>query len=154
MAYADLRHPLRLAIVSGHEREQKQSACAGQRGGASGAPARRYCYRGRGGRGGKYRQGCLRAFEWRVKRKADLEEELRERERQGEREARERQAKREQARVDRLLDEPASLRRAADIRAYVIAVKQAVEPRACCRPPMCSRAGKIGPSRRPIASTL
>jgi hypothetical protein len=40
---------------------------------------------------------------------------------------RERRAKLQQARIDRLLEEAASLRRAADIHAYVVAVKQAVE---------------------------
>jgi hypothetical protein len=43
------------------------------------------------------------------------------------RQERERRAKLEQARIDRLLGEAASLRRAADIRAYVAAVKQAVD---------------------------
>jgi hypothetical protein len=43
-----------------------------------------------------------------------------------EREERERQQQLEQSRVDRLLDEAASLRRAVDIRAYVEAVKTTV----------------------------
>ncbi len=57
-----------------------------------------------------------------MKRKAELEERLRERELE-----RERRAKLQQARIDRLLDEAGSLRRAADIRAYVVAVRQALE---------------------------
>jgi len=43
-----------------------------------------------------------------------------------EREARERQQQLDQARIDRLLDEAASLRRATDTRAYVDAVKAIV----------------------------
>ena len=43
-----------------------------------------------------------------------------------EREERERQQRLEQARIDRLLDEAASLRRVTDIRAYVDAVNAAV----------------------------
>jgi hypothetical protein len=64
-----------------------------------------------------YRERCVRAFEWRVRRKAKLEEDARNYQLQLEREARERQQQLEQARIDRLLDE-AALRRATDIRDY------------------------------------
>ncbi len=70
-----------------------------------------------------YRENCVRAFEWRVRRKAQLEEDARNRELQIEREEQEHQQRVEQARIDRLLDEAASLRQAMDIRAYVDAVK-------------------------------
>jgi hypothetical protein len=73
-----------------------------------------------------YRERRVRGFEWRVQRKAQLEEEARNYQLQLEREARERQQRLEQARIDRLLDEAASLRRATDIRAYVDAVNAAV----------------------------
>jgi hypothetical protein len=73
-----------------------------------------------------YRENCLQTFEWCEQRKAELEEEARQYQLQLEREARERQQQLEQAKVDRLLDEAASLRRATDIRAYVEAVKTTV----------------------------
>lgn len=72
------------------------------------------------------RENCVRAFEWRGQRKAKLEEETRQHQVQLECEARERQQQLEQARIDRLLDEAASLRRATDIRSYVDAVGSAV----------------------------
>jgi hypothetical protein len=61
-----------------------------------------------------------------VRRKAQLEEQARDHQLQMEREERERQQELQQARIDRLLDEAASLRRATDIRAYVDAVKTTV----------------------------
>lgn len=72
-----------------------------------------------------YRERCVRGFEWRVRRKAQLEEHARNYQLQleREREERERQQRLEQARIDRLLDDAASLRRASDIRAYVEAVR-------------------------------
>lgn len=73
----------------------------------------------------KYREGCVRQFEWRVKRKAEREEELWQRQLERERQEMERRQRLEQARIDRLLDEAATLRRATEIRAYVHAVKQA-----------------------------
>jgi hypothetical protein len=73
-----------------------------------------------------YREGCFRGFEWRVKRKAQLEEERRNHQLRIEREELERQQKIEQARVDRLLEDAKSLRRATDIRAYVAAVQAIV----------------------------
>jgi hypothetical protein len=74
-----------------------------------------------------YRESCVSAFEWRAQRKADLEEAARNRQLQIERAEQERQQRLEQTRVERLLDEAASLRRATDIRAYVDAVS------VCCR---------------------
>jgi hypothetical protein len=75
----------------------------------------------------KYREACHRKFEWRVQRKAEREEELRQAELERQRKERGRQEKLAQARIDRLLDEAASLRRAADIRAYVDAVEHAIQ---------------------------
>ena len=68
-----------------------------------------------------YRERCVREFEWRARRKAQLEEDARNLRVQLELEERERQQQLEQAR-----DEAASLRRASDIRAYVDAVNAAV----------------------------
>ncbi|MCS3896284.1 hypothetical protein M2171_005417 [Bradyrhizobium japonicum USDA 38] len=73
----------------------------------------------------KYRESCVRQFEWRAKRKAGREEEIRQHEIELERQERERHQRLEQARIDRLLDEATMLRRATEIRAYVFAVKQA-----------------------------
>lgn len=73
-----------------------------------------------------YRERSVDEFEWRVRRKATLEEDARNRELQIEREGQEHQQRVEQARIDRLLDEAVSLRQATDIRAYVDAVKAAV----------------------------
>jgi hypothetical protein len=64
-----------------------------------------------------YRENCLHAFEWRVQRKTRLEEDARNYQLQLEREELERQQQLEQARIERLLNEAASLRRASDIRA-------------------------------------
>jgi hypothetical protein len=73
-----------------------------------------------------YRERCVRGFEWRVQRKARLEEDARNYQLQLDREERERRQRLEQARIDQLLNEAASLRRATDIRAYVDAVNAAV----------------------------
>lgn len=73
----------------------------------------------------KYREDCVRQFEWRVKRKTEREEEIRQHQIEQERQERECQQRLEQARIDRLLEEAATLRRATDIRAYVHAVRQA-----------------------------
>jgi hypothetical protein len=71
-----------------------------------------------------HRDGCLHQYEWRVQRKAQLEEELRQHQLVSERQERERRQRLERARIDRRLDEAASLRRSEDIRAYVQGVKQ------------------------------
>ena len=70
-----------------------------------------------------YRERCVREFEWRVRRKAELEEEARQRQPQLEHEERERLRQLEQARIDRLLDDAESLRRATNIRAYLDTVR-------------------------------
>lgn len=70
----------------------------------------------------QYREAAIRSYEWRVKRKAQLEEEARQRTLEAQRREKERLAKIEKANVDRLLGEVAALRQANDIRAYVDAV--------------------------------
>lgn len=73
----------------------------------------------------QYRNSAIGHYEWRVSRKAQLEEEARRLKAEQERLERERQARREKARVDRLLGEATSLRQANEIRAYVQAVRLA-----------------------------
>jgi hypothetical protein len=73
-----------------------------------------------------YRATCVHAFEWRVRRKAELEEAARQRQLELERRALERRRQHEQDRIDRLLDEAAALRKATDIRAYVSAARSLV----------------------------
>ena len=71
----------------------------------------------------QYREGVIRSYEWRVQRKAELEEEERERKRQAERAERERLKRLEQARVDRLLKSAAAFEQAGAIRKYVEAIR-------------------------------
>jgi hypothetical protein len=56
----------------------------------------------------QYREGTMRSHEWRVQRKAELEEEEREKKLQAERAERKRQKRLEQARIDRLLKSAAA----------------------------------------------
>jgi hypothetical protein len=70
-----------------------------------------------------YREGAQRVYEWRIKRKAELEEKARLKKQEEERP--ERVARLEKERVERLLNDAANWRRAADLRAYVEAVRQA-----------------------------
>jgi hypothetical protein len=119
--------PLRLAVVEGYQREEERAAWQD----TEDAPLEHLI--------GeiaveivavaelKYREGCVRQFEWRVKRKSEREEELRQRQIELKRQERERLQRLEQARIDRLLDEAASLRRATDIRAYVQAAREVAE---------------------------
>jgi leucyl aminopeptidase len=69
------------------------------------------------------RDGALHAHEWRIKRKAELEEAERKRKAEQERRRLERIAKAEKARVDLLLAQAAALHRAQQIRAYVESVR-------------------------------
>jgi hypothetical protein len=71
----------------------------------------------------QYREGSVRSYQWRVQRKAELEEEERERKRQAERAERERQKRQEQARVDRLLKSAGAFQQAREIRKYVEAIR-------------------------------
>jgi hypothetical protein len=73
----------------------------------------------------EYREGAIRQHEWRIKRKAQLEEEQRQRKIEAEREERDREARQKQARVDRLMKDAAALQRASEIRKYVDTVRAA-----------------------------
>ncbi|ODM71380.1 hypothetical protein A6X20_30290 [Bradyrhizobium elkanii] len=119
--------PLRLAIVKGYERDQEQAAWQDGDEGRLEQRMSDIAVEIVTAAEVSYREGCTRHFEWRVQRKAQLEQDLRQQRLELERRERERQEKLAQARIDRLLAEAASLRNAADIRAYVRAAEQAVE---------------------------
>lgn len=76
----------------------------------------------------QYREGVVRNYEWRVKRKGELEQEAIKKRLEAERAEKERLRKLEQARVDRLLQDAARFRTAEDIRSYVKAICTAVDP--------------------------
>lgn len=73
----------------------------------------------------QYRESALRQYQWRVERKAELEEEERKRKLEAERRERERLKRLEQARIDRLLKDAAAFQQAAAIRKYVEAIQLA-----------------------------
>jgi len=73
-----------------------------------------------------YRSGVQRRFEWRIERKQDLENKIRQAKEEAERREKERQLKIERDRRDQLVAEVRSWNLAAEIRRYV----QAVEARA------------------------
>lgn len=70
-----------------------------------------------------YREGALRHYQWRVQRKAELEEEARKRKLEAERAERERLKRIEQARINRLLRDAAAFQQAGAIRQYVEAIR-------------------------------
>jgi hypothetical protein len=76
----------------------------------------------------QYRDGAFRQYEWRVQRKAELEEEERKRKLEAERAEKERLKRIEQGRVDRLLRDAASFHQARTIRKYVEAIRLAQPP--------------------------
>lgn len=71
----------------------------------------------------QYREGRIHDHEWRLDMRRRRIEELRRQQEEAERKERERIAAIEQARIDRLLGEADSLRKAQDIRAYVQSVR-------------------------------
>jgi|SRR5579883_1559408 len=71
----------------------------------------------------QYRDGALHQYEWHVKRKAELEEQERQRKIAAEKAAKERQRQIEQARIDRLLKDAAAFQQANAIRQYVNALR-------------------------------
>ncbi len=71
----------------------------------------------------QYREGALRCHEWRVKRKAELEEEERRRKIEADRAEKERQRRIEEGRVNRLLKDAAAFQQAGVIRQYVEAIR-------------------------------
>ena len=73
----------------------------------------------------RYRERAVRQYQWRVERKAELEEEDRQRKLAAERAEKERQKRIEQARIDRLLRDAAAFQQAGQIRRYVEAIRLA-----------------------------
>jgi hypothetical protein len=73
----------------------------------------------------QYRELVQSRYQWRLERKAELEEEERRRKEEEERLGRERQVKAQRERLERLLNEASALRKAGEIRAYVEAVRGA-----------------------------
>jgi hypothetical protein len=67
----------------------------------------------------QYRENALRQYQWRVRRKAELEEEQRKRELEAERAEKEWKKRIEHARINRLLGEAAAFQQAGEIRKYV-----------------------------------
>jgi len=124
---ASKSEPLRLAIVEGYERVEEMAAWQDGEEGPLEHRLAEIATEIVVAAVLRYREACHQAFEWRVKRKAGLEEELRRQELERQRKEREHQEKLAQARIDRLLDEAASLRRADDIRVYVDAVERAIQ---------------------------
>jgi hypothetical protein len=78
----------------------------------------------------EYRDSVVRRYQWRVQRKAELEEEDRRRKLEAERAERERIKQLEQARIDGLLNDAAAFQRSAAIRQYV----EAIRTRHACSP--------------------
>lgn len=74
----------------------------------------------------QYRENALRQYQWRVKRKAELEEEQRKRKLEAERAEKERQKRVEQARINRLLRDAAAFQQAGEIRKYVEVIRLAM----------------------------
>jgi hypothetical protein len=75
----------------------------------------------------QHREGALRHHQWRIERKAQIEEEDRQRRAEAERAERERQERLEQARIDRLLKDADAFRKANEIRTYVAALTSRVQ---------------------------
>jgi len=71
----------------------------------------------------QHRESAVRRHQWRVERKAELEEEERQRKLKAERAERERRKRLEQARIDRLLKDAAAFQQAGTIRKYVEAIR-------------------------------
>jgi hypothetical protein len=74
----------------------------------------------------QYRENALRQYQWRVRRKAELEEEERKRKVEAERAEKERQKRVEQARINRLLRDAAAFQQAGEIRKYVEVIRSAM----------------------------
>jgi hypothetical protein len=68
----------------------------------------------------------LHQYQWRVQRKAELEEEQRKRKLEAERAEKERQKRIEQARINRLLRDAAAFQQAGEIRKYVEVIRLAM----------------------------
>ena len=74
----------------------------------------------------KYRENALHQYQWRIQRKAELEEEQRKRKLEAERAEKERQKRIEQGRVNRLLRDAAAFQQAGEIRKYVDTIRRSL----------------------------
>jgi hypothetical protein len=73
----------------------------------------------------QYREGAFQRHQWRIQRKAELEEEERKRKLEAERAEKERQNRIEQGRINRLLKDAAAFQQAGEIRKFVEAIRLA-----------------------------
>ena len=72
----------------------------------------------------KYRENVLQDYQWRIKRKAELEDEQRKRKLEAERAEKERQERIEQGRVNRLIRDAAAFQQAGEISTYVDTIRR------------------------------
>lgn len=96
--------PLRLAIVAGYERDEERFGWQDSEEGPLKRRLSEVAVEIVVAAERNYRQSRMRQFEWWVQRKAQLEDELRQRQLERKRQEQERQSALEQARIDRLLD--------------------------------------------------
>ncbi|HET8925742.1 MAG TPA: hypothetical protein VFN26_22350 [Candidatus Acidoferrum sp.] len=82
----------------------------------------------------QHRESAIRRYQWRVERKAQLEEEERERKLKAERAERERRKRLERARIERLLKAAAAFQQAGTIRKYVEAIRLTLSSCEACSP--------------------
>ena len=82
----------------------------------------------------QHRESAIRRYQWRVERKAQLEEEERERKLKAERAERERRKRLERARIERLLKAAAAFQQAGAIRKYVEAIRLTMSSSEACSP--------------------
>jgi hypothetical protein len=82
----------------------------------------------------QHRESAIRRYQWRVERKAQLEEEERERKIKAERAERERRKRLERARIERLLKAAAAFQQAGTIRKYVEAIRLTLSSTEACSP--------------------
>lgn len=82
----------------------------------------------------QHRESTIRRYQWRVERKAQLEEEERELKLKAERAERERRKRLERARIERLLKAAAAFQQAGAIRKYVEAIRLTLSTSEACSP--------------------
>lgn len=103
----------------------------------------------------QYRENAVSHYEWRIKRKAEIEEEKRQKQIAAERAERERQERLKQARIDRLLKDAETFQKAVVIRSYVGAIRSKLSVDQSLAPDIVERwsdwalaqADRIDPSR-------
>lgn len=116
---------LSLSILSGPNSEEKLAAWMDDDGGKLEAHMTEIAIQVILTAEAQYRENATHRHQWRVERKAELEEKERQRKLEAERAEKERQRRIEQARIDRLLRDAAAFQQARDIRNYVEAIRLA-----------------------------